>query len=94
MIYFYQLFHYKIMTKADDIYNEIIKEYSKDPFYYSGEYLCIRDDRVASVVCFRLYIENDKLKVNFRENKRIRNQIIYSYNDFKEKWSLFYSDLS
>ena len=82
------------MTKVDDIYNEIIREYNTPPFYYNGEYLCIRDDRVASVVCFRLYIEDDKLKVNFRENKRTRNQLIYSFNDFKEKWSLFYSDLS
>jgi hypothetical protein len=82
------------MTKVVDIYNEIIKEYSKEPYYYSGEYLCIRDDRVASVVCFRLYIEDNKLKVNFRENKITRNQLIYSFNDFKNKWSLFYSDLS
>jgi len=84
------------------IISEIYSNYNNSPYFRSGEYLAINDDRVGRIVLFKLYNDNSNIIADFMEisqiqtlNRPIRTERIKinSYEDFKIKWKNFYNDI-
>lgn len=82
---------------------EIKSTYNHSPYYKSGEYISINDDRIGRVVSFKIYEYYEQLFVDFAEtsqisslnnNNRSRTKTIYSYDDFQKKYYDFYNDLN
>jgi len=79
---------------------EIKSNYNHSPYYKSGEYISINDDRTSRVVSFKIYEYYEQLFVDFIEtfqisslNKnRTKTKTIYSFDDFKKKYREFYND--
>jgi hypothetical protein len=74
-------------------------EYNETPYYKLNNYICINDDRFGRIVCFKLYLNDDKIYVDFRELNKYQQfiilrpvtKIINSLEDFKNKWHEYYN---
>ena len=82
------------------IISEILEKYNQKPYYKSGEYLSINDDRIGRIVSFKLFELNDNIYADFKEISKnhptyYRNttNIILSLEDFQKKWFNFFNNI-
>ena len=80
---------------------QILEKYNKAPYYNSDNYISINDDRVGTIVSFKLYKENDSIYADFTEcskyqsyYNRSKKCLIISVEDFQNKWHNFYNNIS
>lgn len=84
------------------VMTEIISTYNHSPYYKSGEFISINDDRTGRVVSFKIYENNKEIFVDFTETSQIsslgkyrsRTKTIHSLIDFQKKYYDFYNDLN
>jgi hypothetical protein len=82
---------------------DIEKNYNMSPYYKSGDYICINDDRIGTNVSFKLHEENGNIYAYFKETSKYNYQSIYNRNkttiitsleDFQNKWYNFYNNIN
>ena len=80
------------------IISKIENEYNENPYYKLDDYISINDDRFGRIVCFKLYINEDNIYVDFKELNKYQSiilrpitKMIKSYEDFKNKWHEYYN---
>jgi len=81
---------------------EIESNYNYSPYFRSGDWVSINDDRVGRVVSFKVYEYEKKLFVDFSETSqtfssrvyRSKTKTINSFEDFEKKYHDFYNDIN
>ena len=81
------------------ILTEIMNYYNKPPYYLMDGYTSIHDDRIGKIISFKLFQENNEIKVEFKQAHQILPFVsskhyittIKSFDDFKTKWNDYYN---
>ena len=81
------------------IISQIINNYNYTPYYYFNDYISINDDRMGRIVSFKVYEKNNTIYADFKEAHQsyplntsfFITKEIYSFEDFKNKWTDYYN---